>query len=481
MKNVFFKASLMAAAVILAAVSCTKEVPQGEDVKDELHTCQMRLVGSKAEYDQPQTKAGGSSSWADGSTIYLRMNSPMGTTLGTAVYKASTDVWTVSYYGSLYEDVANTCSAVYAEDFEKVENNVITLNENSVIYEDQAGSYLYSGGDLVVTANLKPKTGRLRFNGASGKVVKVYGITHYTTYDQNTNLYTTTAADFKTTVAANGYTPYLYGYFTEAEEPSIKVWIDAKEAYTRYLSTELFKAGESGKLTVPTETAHSGWSDGLIFNVGGEKFKMIAVEGGSFTMGNPNSTNEYFTAHSVTLTGYCIQETEYYNKLAGKVIGSSSYTSLKPFANAYRSTYLSHISKLNSKTNTVFSFPTEAQWEFAARGGTKSNGYKYSGSDNIDDVAWYASNSGNAAHDIKTKLPNELGIYDLTGNVSEDVLDYYAPFSSNSLINPVVTSGDYFVVRGGNYGLDNGIYVYYRADRSSSYSAQIGFRLALNW
>ena len=112
------------------------------------------------------------------------------------------------------------------------------------------------------------------------------------------------------------------------------------------------------------------------------------------------------------------------------------------------------ITKLNQLTGKNFRLPTEAEWEYAARGGNKSQGYKYSGSDNIDDVAWYKSNSSSRTHDVKTKAPNELGIYDMSGNVHEWCQDWYnsSYYSSSPQDNPTgPTSGAIRVYRGGSF------------------------------
>ena len=141
------------------------------------------------------------------------------------------------------------------------------------------------------------------------------------------------------------------------------------------------------------------------------------------------------------------------------------------------------ITKLNALTGKNFRLPTEAEWEFAARGGKKSQGYKYSGSNNIGDVAWYKDNSGKKTHPVKTKQANELGIYDMSGNVWEWCQDWKGSYSSEAQTNPKgATTGSYRVNRGGSWR-DNAVrcrssyrYDYY-PDLRYNY---LGFRLVLS-
>ncbi|MBR5331817.1 MAG: SUMF1/EgtB/PvdO family nonheme iron enzyme, partial [Muribaculaceae bacterium] len=146
------------------------------------------------------------------------------------------------------------------------------------------------------------------------------------------------------------------------------------------------------------------------------------------------------------------------------------------------------IPRLNKITGKTFRLPTEAEWEYAARGGNKSKGYKYSGSNNIEDVAWFVDNaddvdsssSSYGTHPVGTKSPNELGIYDMSGNVWEWCSDWYASYLSTSQTNPAgPTSGSYRVPRGGGWGSNAlGCRVsfrsYFTPSRRTDY---LGFRL----
>ena len=140
------------------------------------------------------------------------------------------------------------------------------------------------------------------------------------------------------------------------------------------------------------------------------------------------------------------------------------------------------IQKLNRLTGRNFRLPTEAEWEFACRGGNNSRGYKYSGSNNLGSVAWYDDNSGGQTHPVGTKAPNELGIFDMSGNVWEWCSDWYANYTANSQTNPKgPLSGSYRVRRGGSW------FSYARICRSSSRNNNhptnrthaLGLRLAL--
>ncbi|MBR1769559.1 MAG: formylglycine-generating enzyme family protein, partial [Bacteroidales bacterium] len=200
--------------------------------------------------------------------------------------------------------------------------------------------------------------------------------------------------------------------------------------------------------------------------VGDVKFNMIHIEGGTFLMGaqseDKNGDNYDAEAwdseshvHKVTLRDYYIGETPVTQELWQAVMGKnpSHFKGAKnPVESVSWEDCQNFIRKLNLKTRLKFRLPTEAEWEFAARGGVKSKGYKYSGSDNIDEVAWYTGNSRNTTHPVKQKKPNELGVYDMTGNVEEWCQDRYGGYKEDLQTNPTgPDSGSRRVFRGGSW------------------------------
>ena len=228
------------------------------------------------------------------------------------------------------------------------------------------------------------------------------------------------------------------------------------------------------------------------FNVNGVSFTMIAVEGGTFQMGatseqGSDAGSDESPVHSVTLSSYYIGETEVTQELWEAVMGSNpSYFSgypQRPVESVSWNDCQEFITKLNNLTGKNFRLPTEAEWEYAARGGNKSNGYKYSGSNTIDDVAWYTDNSSSKTHDVKTKQVNELGIYDMSGNVWEWCQDWYGSYSSGSQTNPTgPASGSGRVRRGGSWGnYAEFCRVSNRSDYYPDYSTyDLGLRLSLS-
>ncbi|MBQ2346463.1 MAG: SUMF1/EgtB/PvdO family nonheme iron enzyme, partial [Kiritimatiellae bacterium] len=177
--------------------------------------------------------------------------------------------------------------------------------------------------------------------------------------------------------------------------------------------------------------------------VNGVTFKMIAVKGGSFTMGatteqDGDVQDNEKPAHKVNLSDYLIGETEVTQELWVAVMGSNPTPASfqgdpnRPVSGISWYDCQEFIAKLNELTGQSFRLPTEAEWEYAASGGNKTHGYKYAGSNDINEVAWYYSNSTYSSYygtfPVATKLPNELGLYDMSGNALEWCQDWYGSY-----------------------------------------------------
>ena len=167
--------------------------------------------------------------------------------------------------------------------------------------------------------------------------------------------------------------------------------------------------------------------DKEVFTVEGVSFTMIKVQGGTYTMGASDNDLDARViekpAHKETVSDFMIGETPVTQELWQAVMGSnpSSFKGdmQRPVELVSWFDCQEFIRKLNQLTGQNFRLPSEVEWEYAARGGNRSKGYKYAGSNDVDAVAWYGGNSGNTTHPVKTKQPNELGIYDMSGNVWE--------------------------------------------------------------
>lgn len=445
---------LMSAAFLIGSslavfTACSSDDIAGstQQAQNGHHTVTMKLVGGCEGFDGSKTRADESAaiSWNDGDKLYLQFTNGSNIVSGNATYSATAKAWTLEYYGTLALEKQSKCQAFYFDSPVSVTSTTIKLNDRTGIYEDANGTYLFDGSNLTVNASLKPKTSRLRFKGTEGTPIIVEGISHYTSYDIASNSFFTSSEGVKDTIyAESGYTPYIYGYFRDAKNPRIRMVVNSGEGYTMECASTMFNVGESGYLTIPAETSHNGWSTGLNFTVKGISFKMIPVayKEGDFLIGETEVTEGLYNA---------VMENE------------GSTTSKYPAASISYSEFKTFIVKLNTLTGLAFRIPSADEWKYAFKGGKKSMGYTYSGSNNPDDVAWYSVNSDNKVHEVKQKHPNELGIYDMSGNVEEWVEDSY--------------SYSY----GGNYTTDNDAYLQSTNSNYNGGSAGnvCGIRLAL--
>jgi formylglycine-generating enzyme required for sulfatase activity len=218
---------------------------------------------------------------------------------------------------------------------------------------------------------------------------------------------------------------------------------------------------------------------------------MVKVDGGTFDMGCTAGQDDCFgdekPVHQVTLSSFYMGKYEVTQALWKAVMGDnpSKFTGNDnlPVERVTCYDVRKFLQKLNALTGKKYCLPTEAQWEYAARGGYKSKGYKYSGSNDVNHVAWFRDNSGEQTHAVGQKSPNELGLYDMSGNVWEWCSDWYESYNSYAQTNPSFETGSNYAFRGGSWNESA------RNSRASCRGYQIpgndsrpvlGFRLALS-
>ena len=280
----------------------------------------------------------------------------------------------------------------------------------------------------------------------------------------------------------------------EKEEKPIVAAVENKEAEKPVVKEE--KSVETPKPAKKTVVSD------VSVKVNGVVFDMIAVRGGTFEMGATSEQAAYASdnespKHKVTLDDFRIGKYEVTQKQWEAVMGSkvwelrnrlSPLLQLRGEGDDYPVYYVSlndckaFIAKLNSLTGKTFRLPTEAEWEYVARGGSHPNGKVYGDSDAVDDYAWYEDNSDNLTHAVGNKAPNSLGVYDMLGNVSEWCSDKYGKYRGGATTNPKgPSSGDDNVVRGGGWAstADNCRVSSRMAVDASVCGDDIGFRLVL--
>jgi len=293
-----------------------------------------------------------------------------------------------------------------------------------------------------------------------------------------------------------------------SDPPTLK---KKEEALEKYLKTEKSDTISDTKFQEKIQEVKNQRNN-ISFTVNDVTFEMIFVEGGTFTMGctaeqGSKCSDEEKPAHQVTVNSFYIGKYEVTQAQWKAVMGTTARQqrekaiASRPFytedsdnnkeGDNYPMSYVSwndaqvFIRKMNELTDKNFRLPTEAEWEYAARGGTQSKYYRYSGSNKLDDVAWYYGNSGLSPHPVGAKIPNELGIYDMSGNVWEWCSDWYnaSYYSSSPQNNPKgPSSGTYRVIRGNSWHHHYSQYCYVASRsynepelRNGSYS----FRLVL--
>lgn len=459
------------------------------------HTCTMILQAQMPTFESASSRRAPAADWADNSKVYLELNSGSNIVRGTATYSATSASWTVAYTGTI-EQGASTCTAYYFENIETT-NTGFRFTDSTAVYQDLTAQYSFDGNKLVVGATLKPRTGRVKFNGSCDRLF-VQGLTRYTGYNQGTGTFTTTEEPMLINVK-NGSTHYVYASFTDENTRKLRI-SDMKSVYEKSFPATVLAVGESGYMDVPTATDMLGWGDMNPFafihiadSISAERKQiisewiddMVRVESTKdflFSGTYPTIVSPfYINKCEVTQKVYrAVMNRDFrgYNGSLGDRLPIYSYSvqgdgsisnyydhdiHMGAYSEGYiyipdagYGTYIAQvftefINKLNLITGLKFDYPTEAEWEYAARGGQNyTTDYTYAGSNSYSQVA----TEGDYFFGVKKvglNQANPLGLYDMTGNVSE--ICYYIGTKLNTSpemnINPKVFD-NFYCWRGGN-------------------------------
>lgn len=250
---------------ILAVIfSCDADFDETTLLSDNNeNVCTMHLNGSVIpfDYSSAKSRATTSDSWNNGDKLYILFTAASGsTTSGTATYNSTTRSWDVTYNSALVRDKSTSCKVYFFEGI-TTDSEIITLTSGDSVFGDEKATYTFqTGGDLTITASIKPLTSRIRFKGNRGTELTITGITNYYTYSYSSGLQPLKQNSvITTTIQSDGYTPYIYGVFESSSAPGISLAYGNQSFTADCKGLSVLQIGKSGWMNVPTTSSHNGW------------------------------------------------------------------------------------------------------------------------------------------------------------------------------------------------------------------------------
>ncbi|MBQ8694620.1 MAG: DUF1566 domain-containing protein [Bacteroidaceae bacterium] len=247
--------------LMFALTACTNEeefsLPQPGGNESGTLTCRMMFYGDVTGYGGA-TRAGGHE-WKEGDKLYIRFLGGSSTVTGCAEYSA-TGNWTLNYSGTFAEGTDQKCEVYYFENATHKSNTQVELTAHSAVYECTAGSYNYNGEEMSISAQLSPKTGRVRFVSDSERTFRLSGISYYTSFNLGSKSFASSSSALKLSTAQQGAeysTGYVYGFYSDEYTREIKLMTD--DYYVCAFPLSMLQAGKSGYITAPTTENNEGW------------------------------------------------------------------------------------------------------------------------------------------------------------------------------------------------------------------------------
>jgi len=340
-------------------------------------------------------------SWEEGDVIYLRFSKHTGTVVGTATYNIDDDSWSVRYYGTLLRDEQGTVEAYYFEEPSSATSSNVSLTASTGVYYSSEGKYTYpTGGDLAISAVLSPLTSRIRFKGEPDAEYVVEGITSYSEFNLNNNTFSKSAVGIPIKVRPDGYTPYIYGLFTDPDTPKLSL-TEGTIQFTTDCPSSMFLVGRSGWLNLPTEDSHNGWAMGVAPSgvVDGHQWINLGLSSGilwaASNVGAVSSEaqgNYYAWGEVKTKSTYSLENYKYYNASSSaytKYNSTDEKTLLDPADDAAYVNWGKHwLMPSQAQFQELYD---ECEWTWTTQNGV--NGYKVQSKSNENSIFFPAVNS----------------------------------------------------------------------------------------
>ena len=320
--------------LLFALTACTNEeefpLPHPSGNGSGATTCRMMFYGDVAGYGGA-TRAGGHE-WMEGDRLYIRFLGGSSTVTGCAVYSADGS-WTLNCSGTFAEGTDQKCEVYYFENATHKSNTQVELTAHSAVYECSAGSYSYNGGDMGISAQLSPKTGRVRFVSDSERSFRLSGISYYTSFDLGSKSFASSSSALELSTAQQGEeysSGYVYGFYTDENAREIKLTTDA--LYARTFPLSMLQAGKSGYINLPTEDVYDGWEPTFSGTLNGHDWVDLGLPSGirwatcNVGASSPEDYGNYYAwGETSTKSDYNSSTSTTYGKKMSDIGGKDTY------------------------------------------------------------------------------------------------------------------------------------------------------------